>query len=177
MRVSDAPATGRPPDGLGHYLRDVVYGASDGVVTTLAVVAGVAGAGFSMQVGVILGIANLIADGLSMAVSNYLGLKSELEQQNASVDEEQPWRHGIATFAAFVVVGTVPLLAYFVPTAASGRFPVAFAFAAVALAAVGAGRARFVGRPPWRCAVEMVVLAGGAGLVSFVIGAVLSGFR
>lgn len=61
----------------GAYLKDVVYGANDGIITTFAVVAGVAGAGLDSTVVVLLGIANLLADGFSMAASNYLGNKSE----------------------------------------------------------------------------------------------------
>lgn len=61
------------------YLRDFVYGAIDGAVTTFAVVTGVAGAGLAAEVLLILGIANLLADGFSMAASNYLGTKAERE--------------------------------------------------------------------------------------------------
>lgn len=59
------------------YLRDFVYGAIDGVVTTFAVVAGVIGAQLSPGIIVILGAANLFADGFSMAISNFLGTKAE----------------------------------------------------------------------------------------------------
>lgn len=59
------------------YLRDFVYGAIDGAVTTFAVVAGVIGAKLSPGVIVILGVANLFADGFSMAISNFLGTKAE----------------------------------------------------------------------------------------------------
>lgn len=59
------------------YLRDFVYGAVDGAVTTFAIVAGVAGAGLSIGVVIILGVANLIADGFSMAVSNFLGTRAD----------------------------------------------------------------------------------------------------
>jgi len=60
-----------------NYLRDWIYGGIDGSVTTFAVVTGVVGAGLSPIVIVILGFANLIADGFSMAASNFLGTKSE----------------------------------------------------------------------------------------------------
>jgi vacuolar iron transporter family protein len=60
-----------------NYLRDWIYGGIDGAVTTFAVVTGVVGAGLSPVVIVILGFANLIADGFSMAASNFLGTKSE----------------------------------------------------------------------------------------------------
>ncbi len=59
------------------YLRDWVYGGIDGSVTTFAIVSGVVGAQLSPQVVVVLGAANLIADGFSMAASNYLGTRAE----------------------------------------------------------------------------------------------------
>ena len=61
------------------YLRDFIYGAVDGLVTTFAIVSGVAGAGFSQGVIIVLGLANIVADGFSMAVSNFLGSKADLE--------------------------------------------------------------------------------------------------
>jgi VIT1/CCC1 family predicted Fe2+/Mn2+ transporter len=59
------------------YLKDFVYGAIDGAVTTFAVVSGVAGAELSSSIVVILGIANLVGDGFSMAASNFLGTRAE----------------------------------------------------------------------------------------------------
>ena len=64
------------PPGRG-LLRDAIYGAIDGAVTTFAIVAGVAGAGLSPIVIVVLGLANVLADGFSMAAANYLGTKAE----------------------------------------------------------------------------------------------------
>ena len=80
-----------------NYLRDWVYGGIDGSVTTFAVVAGVVGAHLSTGVILILGAANLLADGFSMAASNYLATKAErddaehleaIEQRHVEVDPE-----------------------------------------------------------------------------------------
>ncbi len=60
-----------------NYLRDWIYGGIDGAVTTFAIVAGVAGADLSAAVVLVLGFANLLADGLAMAASNYIGTKAE----------------------------------------------------------------------------------------------------
>lgn len=60
-----------------NYLRDWVFGGIDGAVTTFAIVAGVAGAALSTNVILILGAANLLADGFSMAAGNYSGVKAE----------------------------------------------------------------------------------------------------
>jgi VIT1/CCC1 family predicted Fe2+/Mn2+ transporter len=62
------------------YLRDWVYGGIDGTITTFAIVAGVVGAGLSPAVIIILGTANLLADGLAMAAGNYLATRSEHEE-------------------------------------------------------------------------------------------------
>ena len=62
------------------YLRDGIYGAIDGAVTTFAVVSGVAGAGLSPSIIIVLGIANLIGDGFSMAAGNFLGTRAENQQ-------------------------------------------------------------------------------------------------
>jgi VIT1/CCC1 family predicted Fe2+/Mn2+ transporter len=63
------------------YLRDWVYGGIDGAVTTFAVVSGVIGASLSPAVIIILGFANLVGDGFSMAASNYSGTKTEREEK------------------------------------------------------------------------------------------------
>ena len=62
------------------YLRDWIYGGIDGAVTTFAVVSGVVGAALSPVVIVILGVANLLADGFSMAASNFSGTRAEADE-------------------------------------------------------------------------------------------------
>lgn len=164
----------RPTGGVGHYLRDIVYGASDGVVTTTAVIAGTAGASFEARVGIVLGLANLAADGLSMGASNYLGLKSELEQTGASVGLEQPWRHGATTTLAFVLAGAVPLLSYLASSwSRQAQLMLALLLAGAVLTVVGAARARFVERTALSCALEMLAVAGGASGVAYLLGVLI----
>jgi VIT1/CCC1 family predicted Fe2+/Mn2+ transporter len=66
-----------------------VLGAIDGCVTTFAVVAGASGAALPGAVVLILGFANLVADGFSMAVSNYQGTKTERESLARAVRDEE----------------------------------------------------------------------------------------
>jgi VIT1/CCC1 family predicted Fe2+/Mn2+ transporter len=94
-----------------------VYGGIDGIVTTFAVVAGVAGGALSARTVLIVGAANLMADGLSMGVGNYLGIRSHESARAAQglpEEEANPARHGIATFLAFVFAGAIPLCPYLV---------------------------------------------------------------
>src|SRR5579872_1430114 len=77
------------------YLRDWVYGGIDGTVTTFALVAGGVGAHLSASVILILGSANLIADGFAMAASNYLATRAEHEEFHQAEAVE---RHHISVF-------------------------------------------------------------------------------
>jgi VIT1/CCC1 family predicted Fe2+/Mn2+ transporter len=66
-------------DPHGNYLRDWIYGGIDGTITTFAIVAGVVGADLPGSVVLVLGLANLIADGFAMGAGNYSGTKAELD--------------------------------------------------------------------------------------------------
>ncbi len=73
----------------GAFIKSAVYGGLDGIVTTFAIVAGVAGAELGPGIVLILGFANQLADGLSMAIGDYLGTKSEKEYQAAERRREE----------------------------------------------------------------------------------------
>jgi vacuolar iron transporter family protein len=74
----------------GEHIKSFIYGGLDGIITTFAIVAGVAGASLSSGVVLILGFANLIADGLSMGIGDYLSTKAEREY-NASERKREEW--------------------------------------------------------------------------------------
>jgi vacuolar iron transporter family protein len=71
------------------YLPEIVYGSIDGIVTTFAVVAGSAGADLGINIILILGLANLIADGFSMSIGSYLSKKSERDNYNKHLKIEE----------------------------------------------------------------------------------------
>lgn len=73
----------------GQYIKSAVFGGLDGIVTTFAVVAGVAGAQLTAGIVLIMGFANLVADGLSMAIGDYLSSKSEQEYERAERRREE----------------------------------------------------------------------------------------
>lgn len=134
---------------------------------------GVVGASLSERIVVVLGLANLLADGFSMGASNYLARRSTAPGDVAG--RRDALRHGAATALAFVVVGTVPLLAYLVPVAPASRFPAATALAALALFSVGASRT-FVTKAGFaRSGLEMLLVGAAAGGVAYGIGALAAG--
>jgi VIT1/CCC1 family predicted Fe2+/Mn2+ transporter len=166
------------PLGLAqHYIRDVVYGANDGVITTFAVVAGVTGGTLAPVTVLVLGVANLLADGLSMGVGNYLGIRSDERVREAQLLPEQeafPIRHGLATFLAFVVAGAVPLLPYLFPGLATNLFAASTGLSLAVLFVIGAARARVGSGSWWANGLEMLLLGVIVGAVAYAGGAIVS---
>lgn len=160
-----------------HYIRDLVYGANDGVITTFAVVAGVTGGTLEPIAVLVLGMANLLADGLSMGVGNYLGIRSDERVREAQLLPEQeafPVRHGLATFLAFVIAGAVPLLPYVFAAAATNRFMWSTILSLAVLFLVGAARTRVGTGRWWTNGLEMLGLGVIVGLVAYGAGALVS---
>jgi vacuolar iron transporter family protein len=160
-----------------HYIRELVYGANDGVITTFAVVAGVAGGGISSVVVLVVGIANLLADGLSMAVGNYLSIRSNesaLLAQGLPEEEAQPVRHAVATFLAFVVAGAVPLLPYVMPAMARDPFALSIVLTLVVLFGIGALRASVTADRAWASGLETLGLGVIVAVVAYGAGAAVA---
>jgi VIT1/CCC1 family predicted Fe2+/Mn2+ transporter len=221
------------------YLRDWVYGAIDGTVTTFAVVAGVMGAELAAVVILILGVANLFADGFSMAISNFLGTRAEderrqklrraehdhirlhphgereeirqifaakgftgedleravetitsdvdrwvetmlTEEHGLSLVGPNPLRAAWSTFWAFVIVGTIPLLAFVYRYFDDGlsieqAFVVSSIMTGAAFFGIGALKSRFVDQSWWRGGIETFAVGGLAAIIAYAVGVVLRG--
>ena len=157
-------------DTARHYIRELIYGANDGLITTFAVVAGVAGGGLPLRAVLIVGAANLLADGLSMGVGNYLSIRAHegvLEAEALPAQEIYPLRHGIATFAAFVAAGLIPLLPYTIGPAPADRFISSIVMTMAALFSVGALRSMISRVTWWRAGLEMLALGAIVAGVAF----------
>jgi vacuolar iron transporter family protein len=87
--IKKAIQHGEEKHGSGEYIGSAVYGASDGIVTTFAIVSGVVGAQLSPGIILILGFANLLADGLSMAAGDYISTKSERDYMRREYEREK----------------------------------------------------------------------------------------
>lgn len=160
-----------PREVFRHYIRDLVYGANDGIITTFAVVAGVTGGALSARAIIVVGVANLFADGLSMGVGNYLAIRSdEGAREAAGLPEEEgsPARHGAATFLAFATAGVVPMLPYFF---GFGGFAACSVLTLLALFTVGALRSLVTLDRWWVSGLEMLGLGVVVALAAYYSGA------
>jgi vacuolar iron transporter family protein len=166
-------AVARSSGIVRHYLPDLVYGANDGIITTFAVVSGVVGANLSERIILILGFANLVADGFSMGASNFLARRSYADPEERD-DRPEAIRHGTATVVGFLAAGIIPLIAYVVPLPEDARFPVAVVLTLSTLFAVGASRAIVTNLRWMRSGLEMLCVGALAAAVAYAIGALAS---
>jgi VIT1/CCC1 family predicted Fe2+/Mn2+ transporter len=212
---------------------DAVLGGIDGCITTFAIVTGSVGAGFPMHVSLILGTANLLADGLSMAISNYESIKAHnefvaavrreeawhIEQVPEGEREEirqifaqkgftddalehvvdtitadrqlwidtmlteehgvqrerlRPMRSGAVTFAAFVVVGAMPLVPLLItPLGMPLQLYTSVALAGLVFFSIGSLKSLFLGRPALKSGLTTLLTGGSAAALAFAVGHLL----
>ena len=160
-----------------HYIRDLVYGANDGIITTFAVVAGVAGGNLSRTAVLVVGVANLAADGMSMAVGNFLSIRaneSAREADNLPEEEASPARHAMATFLAFLVAGSLPLVPYVLPVVETARFVWSLVLTLGSLFIVGALRTVVTTDRWWRAGLEMLLLGAIVAGAAYGAGALIA---
>ncbi len=157
---------------LGANLPDLVYGANDGIITTFAVVSGVVGANLAPEVVLILGFANLFADGVSMGASNYLAKRSRSDGE-APMSHRSAAYDGAVTLISFVLIGAIPLLAYILAPS-SWRFRATIVLTGLTLFGVGAMRSTVTQHRWWRAGLEMLLVGASAAGIAYAIGALLS---
>jgi len=214
------------------YLRDWIYGGIDGAVTTFAIVAGAVGAALSPKIILILGVANLLADGFSMAAANYSGTKSEeedyarllaIEEKHIAVAPEgekeeirqifrskgfegedlndlvrlvtsnrstwietmmqaeygmsstsrSPVKAALATFVAFAVCGSLPLLPFLFGLGATAIYTTALT--ALAFFLIGSIKARWSTKNWLWSGLETTAIGLSAAGIAYVVGYLLQG--
>lgn len=167
--------------GERRYLPEFVYGGIDGSITTFAVVAGAMGASLSSTIILILGFANLIADGFSMAVSNYLSTKSQqdLHRHDAETkffrkEAKHPLKTATATFLSFIIIGFIPLISFVCaainPWLATYQFTASIILTGIALLLVGTIKGKIVKKHPLRASLETLLIGGIAALLAYFVG-------
>ncbi|MDO8633133.1 MAG: VIT1/CCC1 transporter family protein [bacterium] len=155
----------------GKFLGDMVYGATDGTVTTFAIVAAAVGASLPPAVVIILGLANLAADGFSMGASNFLGRRSEGALAKLEKNLLIPFQHGLATLVAFTIAGFIPLIPYLLEIGQNGnQFTVSAVLAGITFFGVGTVRALVTAERFWVSGFEILLVGGAASAVAYGIG-------
>lgn len=156
------------------YLGEFVYGGMDGTVTTFAVVAGAVGAALDPKIILILGFANLFADGFSMATSNYLATQSENDIVGDPIFHNCPIKNALATFTSFIIIGFIPLFSFvFAPYnsyLAEHSFLISVILTVSSFTLIGAIKGHISGRKTWLSALETLFIGILAAGIAYFVG-------
>lgn len=167
------------------YLKGAVLGASDGIVTTFAVVAGVVGAGFATEIIIVLGIANMVADGISMAIGDFLGERSISRMHkhtgNTQVAVGDDGKTSVITFLAFITAGSLPLLPYLVillgiTIPENNQFTMSVVATLSSMFFVGSLRTYVIKGSWWKNGLEMLFVGSIAAVAAYTLGAYIESF-
>jgi VIT1/CCC1 family predicted Fe2+/Mn2+ transporter len=152
------------------YLPQFVYGSIDGTVTTFAVVFGVVGAALSPVIILILGLANVMADGFSMASSNYLSEKSK-----SGHNTKDALKTSFATFIAFVLIGLVPISPYIINPQSQNVFYYSCILTGLTFLTIGYVRGEVTKVNKLRTSLETLFVGSAAAVISYLVGFFLKG--
>ncbi|WP_299873082.1 VIT1/CCC1 transporter family protein [uncultured Cocleimonas sp.] len=212
---------------------DAVLGGIDGCVTTFAIVSGAVGAGFPSSVALVLGFANLFADGFSMGVSNYESIIAQkeftaaikrteeehidnipegereeirqifqqkgfsgeiLEEIVKTISQDRrlwvetmlteeygipkatasPWRSGFTTFAAFLIVGAMPLLPFLINSLSmQQQFLISSGIAGVMFFSIGMLKSFLFAMPVFVSGLRTLLTGSAAAGLAYLTGYIL----
>ncbi len=162
---------------LKKYLPEFVYGSVDGVVTTFAIVAGSIGIGLPSSVILILGLANVLADGFSMGSSEYLSSISEGQLKKGEKQKAKPIQTAFATFISFVALGMIPLIPFFItilyPVFKSYDIYSSIILAFLSFVIIGYIGSRITKTSHIKNIIRTVFVGSVAAIISFLVGYLL----
>ena len=156
------------------FLREIIFGLEDGLVSTLGAITGIAGATSNQPLVIISGFVVVAVESLSMAAGTYLSNKSETEANNAINHQKQkigsqPIKDGIFMGISYIIGGSLAMVSYFIlplPQAMIG----AVVTVVITLLIIGYLKGKLTQTKPVKSAIEMATVSLLAALLGYTIG-------
>ncbi|MHB8710587.1 MAG: VIT1/CCC1 transporter family protein [Minisyncoccota bacterium] len=155
------------------YLRTIIFGINDSLVSTVGLLAGISVAGVPRATLALTGIVYAFVEGFSMATGDFLSEESAEEYMSGSgVNNRSSVISAIIMFVSFVCASLIPLVPYLLFTG-SIALAISIAASVLALFIVGMVSARSARLPMiWR-GTRMALLGGAAIIMGVVIGSIV----
>ena len=158
-------------DGIAEKIRDQIFGATDGTISTLAVVAGVSGANVSNFIILIAGASAMLAEAISMGFSSYISTKVKediLVARRGRSDGEKPVSEGITFWLATLGGGFVPIIPFLLPIRA--HLIVSVILSMVFLFSIGAYAGKATGTPWLKKGLQTAAIGLVAAAITYAVG-------
>jgi len=152
------------------YLRNVVFGISDSLVSTVGLLAGIDAAGTPRQTILLTGIVYAFVEAFSMAVGSFLSEQSAEEYEaKGETTDTGPFTAGFVMFISFILASFIPIFPYLLFSVTAALW-YSIGFSLVALLIVGMISARIVKVNMVSHALKMMLLGGAAIVIGVIVG-------
>jgi predicted membrane protein (TIGR00267 family) len=156
------------------YLRNVIFGISDSLVSTVGLLAGIDVSGTTRQIIILTGIVYAFVEAFSMAVGSFISEQSTEEYavkegEKSAAPGNQPLVGGVVMFVSFVLTSFIPIVPYFLFGAAAALWA-SIGFSIIALFIVGIVSARISKVNLWRRGLQTMLLGGAAIVIGVLVG-------
>jgi VIT1/CCC1 family predicted Fe2+/Mn2+ transporter len=152
------------------YLRNIIFGISDSLVSTVGLLAGIDASGTTKEVIVLTGIIYAFVEAFSMAVGSFLSEESaEQYASKSATTDSKPIIAGVIMFVSFVLAAFIPIIPYLFLNIAPALW-LSIASSIIALFVVGIVSARFAKINPWSQGSKTALLGGAAIVIGVIVG-------
>ena len=165
-----------------NFLRSIVYGGTDGIITMFNIVSGVKGANLPYYIVFFLGVASLIGDALSMGFSDFLSIKADQDyknylNKNNKTENEDPKINGIITFLSFIIFGSLPLTTYLLSSKFSkNNYINTFISTTIALFVLGSVQSYFTKKKWYKTGASVTMYGILASFMSYSVAKIVSSY-
>ncbi len=155
----------------GIYIRNIIFGIIDSLVSTVGLLAGVSIGGAPRATIILTGVVYAFVEAFSMAVGSFLSEQSTEEYEKKSELPERTALVGsFVMFLTFVFAAFIPIAPYYFIDNAMSAFWISISLSVVILFIVGAIVAKISHTNPWKHGIKMVILVTAAIAIGVLVG-------
>ena len=161
---------------LNNYFKNIIYGGIDGIITMFNIIAGIKGGGLKYYVILIVGVAALFSDAVSMGFSSYLSekahniflRKNKRKNINENKDENE-YLHGLTTFISFIIFGSIPLITYLLTKNINNSFMITVFSTVFSLFILGIFQSYYTEQKWYVASFSLIIYGLIAAFISYTI--------
>jgi len=163
---------------LDPFLKSMIYGGMDGIITIFNIISSTSGLKLQSIHTLIITVTVLIADGLSMGISDYTSYEAENKQNRELYTKKSPLHHGLITFGSFVFFGAIPLILYFIITNyyPKNHYVILLVIMSFAFFGLGSLQSFYTDEKWYKVGIKTVLYGDTTSLIAFLISNKLSIF-
>lgn len=152
------------------YLRNIIFGVTDSLVSTVGLLSGIDVSGSSRQTVILTGIVYAFVEAFSMAIGSFLSEESAEEYESQQeVSDKKPFYAGFVMFLSFIIASFIPIVPYLIFGITEALW-FSIGFSMLALFIVGIFSAKITNINALKHSLKMILLGGSAILVGVIVG-------